>query len=427
MRCALLFALSACGFQISTNAASGDDGTGTGDDGGVANGDATQFPDSDLPDAMQLPDGGIAFDALHVPTTGDVVGTQDLVFASNTTIDTGTLSIGTPLPSGVTFDMWPQTSGGELAVLHVGRLLVPVGVTVRVIGSRPLVVISAGEIVVNGSIDVGARRDVPGAGGSGPGMGAGKGNDGQHAGNYNDSGASGGSFGSVGGAGGSSTACASNDVPITNPGSTYGSSSLDILVGGSGGGNAFNSTCGLHTAGAGGGAIQLSSATRVTISGGVNAGGGGGGAGLSLKPTGHCDMAAGSGGGSGGAIVLQSPRVEILAGGAIAANGGGGGSSGGDPNGQDDYPAADGGDGNDGGLATMGGDPGGDVGTWSSAGGRGGGRAGASAAGANATDCNGNGGGGGGGVGRIVVATSVLNGQYSNSGTDSPVATSITY
>jgi len=390
---------------------------------------ATPTGDDDQP----LPDGSLPGDGtppttdgapativpLHVPDAP--VGTGDLTLTE--TIDTTDLTIGgsSSFPAGVTFDTMTQTAGGTVAVLHVRGLRVPTNV--RVTGSRPLVVVAGGDIEIVGVLDGAARRNTAGPGGADPGMGDGAGHAGMHVSTFRDAGGSGAGFATIGGTGGAATGC-NPTAPTTTAGTDYGDAQLTKLVGGSGGGAAFASSCGTRPPGAGGGAIQLSSATHIRITGGITVGGGGGGGGKA-QATGspQCDDSAGAGGGSGGAIVLQSPLVDVD--GTIAANGGGGGSSGGDPNGDDSPPEADGVDGQDGQLGSTRATGGIDVGVWSAAGGAGGAIA-SVVNGSPNPDCDGNGGGGGGSAGRIVIATPST-GATTQSGTVSPQSTQLAY
>lgn len=407
------FALIVTACQFKPGALNGSSGDG-GADGAVST------------DGELAGDAAAALEPLHVPPAGSAVGTADLVLDAD--VDTSALSIGgsTTLPAGVTFDVWPQlgSGGGELAVLHVRALSVPTSVTVRVTGSRALVVIAGGNITIDGQLAGNARGDEPGPGGAGPDAGIGKGNPGAHASSFRDSGGSGAGFATAGGTGGRVTGCMPT-VGTVAAGTTYGDAMLTTLLAGSGGGTAYNGTCGNRPGGAGGGAIQLSSATQIaiTLTGGINVGGGGGGGGRSPINTG-CNMTAGSGGGSGGAIVLQAPLVNIS--GTLAANGGAGGSSAGDVEGDNNYPSAQGEDGQDGALSDIAAAAGADVGVWSSAGGSGGANTAGPGDGLQNDDCDGNGGGGGGSVGRIVIAIPT-SGAVMSTGTASPPHVPITY
>ena len=135
----------------------------------------------DAPDPIDAAVDAPAIDAAphditHVAVADETLGTGDLVFSANATIDTGTLALtGATLPAGTELVAVAQDGGGpELAILRVHMLTIDAGVTVRAVGSRPLVVM-AETVQLDGILDAGARRDVPGAGGSAPQSGAGRG------------------------------------------------------------------------------------------------------------------------------------------------------------------------------------------------------------------------------------------------------------
>lgn len=112
-------------------------------------------------------------------------------------------------------------------------------------------------------------------------------------------------FGTAGAGGG-----AANGNVGASPGTVAGTDTLVPLRGGCVGGFVIGSG---SIAGAGGGALQVSSRTKitVTVAGVVDAGGGGG-----------QFFLVGGGGGSGGGILLEAAVVAV--GGTLAANGGGG-------------------------------------------------------------------------------------------------------
>jgi hypothetical protein len=354
-----------------------------------------------------LADGGTRSSVLHLADGDSVAGTSALMLSDTIAIDTGSLMIsGATLPAGVTFDARPQLGGGpELAVLHVGGLMVTSGAQVRITGTRPLVIVAGGDVQVDGVLDASANGAVPGPGGSIGGGGGGAGGGGNHLAQYSDSGAGGGGFGGTGAAGGAITGCASPVVAGT-AGPAFGDAAITQLVGGSGGGAGSGGVCPVNAGGGAGGALQITSAARIQIgtSGQLLAGGGGGSGGTDCNNT---DANSGGGGGSGGAIVLQAPAVTNA--GVIAANGGGGGGSGsgnvasGQPgqNAQASATPAAGGNGASG-AGTTGGA----------------GAAGRTAAVAGTSNvCGDNAGGGGGGVGRIAASSG-----FSNSGVVSPDA-----
>jgi hypothetical protein len=187
----------------------------------------------------------------------------------------------------------------EVGVFVTGSLNVGPDATVSVMGSRPLVIVTSGDIFVSGIIEATPAgfemRYGNGGGFSSPvsssASHSGKGPGGGGA----PTGTSGGGGGGYCGKGGGTTG-----------GMAYGNAAISPLLGGSSG------ALGDSWAGAGGGAIQLVSATSITLTSlaKINVGGGGG-------------EWEGNGGGSGGAILLEAPVVTM--GGTLAANGGGGG------------------------------------------------------------------------------------------------------
>lgn len=366
-------------------------------------------------DGANDPDAGLAGDAgpdaaphdiAHLVAADESLGSGDLAITADASLDTGALAIaGVTLPAGVELVAVAQDGGGpELAVLRVRDFSIAAGVTLTATGSRPLVVI-AESIAIDGALDAGARRDMPGAGGSPAQMGAGRGADGVRDGSYADGGGGGGGFGQAGAKGGNGSGASGGAG-----GGENGDQALSQLGGGSGGGGAPTGGCDFTSPGAGGGAVQLYARTSITVgaTGAINAGGGGGSGGKSCT----FQYLAGTGGGSGGAIYLQSATITNA--GIIAANGGGGGGG---------ASGSDGGPGQDGSATTAratGGTSGGDM--YGAAGGRGAARVGDATVGDNAGDL-GNGGGGGGGGGRIVFAYQVM----LTEGTTSPTHFAFTF
>ncbi len=330
----------------------------------------------------------------HLPVDAQFAGTADLSLGT-VVVDTTVPEVrGMALPSGVTFDVRPhEPFGPELAVLHVRGLTVAAGSAVRVIGTRPLVVVAATDIELGGVLDASGKRDVPGAGAA---TNRGAGSDGL----ATDESAGGGGAGhSAAGAAGSNASGANGQG-----GATYGDAELSVLSGGSKGGVGGFRLCAPQPGGAGGGAVQLfaAGAIRVGDSGGVNAGGGGGTGGKICNTA-----AAGSGGGSGGAIFLQANEVQVR--GVLAANGGGGGSGTTACGGF----SSDGLPGEDGTLAAAPARGGLSADCGSTVGGSGGSLQGAAVAAPNG---NGAGGGGGGAPGRIRIVSAkpaVLDGVVS--------------
>ncbi len=288
-------------------------------------------------------------------------GTVDLV------LNTGTTALDSTDQAAC--DSLALNSGGvPICVKKYRTVSISVGAILSLTGSRPLALVATDSVQIDGILNAGARRTVPGPGGGfftgvpgsgGPGMGPSS---------------SGAGYGANGGAGKGSPSAS---------GFPYGSVDLIPLFAGSGGapeGGGVDASPG----GAGGGAIQLVSCGSLIVgsNGIINAGGGGGSPGVG----------AGGGGGSGGAVLLEALNITIS--GIIAANGGGGGGGGG-------VTLPLGGFGQDGqasrsALPSLGGVSGG-------AGSGGDGGASSSPNGGDGTGTASGGGGGGGAVGRIRV------------------------
>lgn len=252
-------------------------------------------------DPCALPAGGaVALTAQYEPFTLDTDGTvtsikgkmNNMVPITTTVIDQGT----TPA-----------------LLISSDDFRIDAGVTLRVTGSRPLIIASRSTIAIAGTISINGIRastaagsnpaslctvTAPTAGISGAG-GAG--------------GGGGGGFQSPGGAGGAGD---SDTGPRAGGASGAAVTVPTIVRGGCGGALGGSGGGGSASPGAGGGAIQLTAKSAITIAGSINAGGGGGNPGISVD-------GGGAGGGAGGYIGLEAPTVTIT--GGIAANGGGGG------------------------------------------------------------------------------------------------------
>ncbi len=230
---------------------------------------------------------------------------------------------------------------------------IPAGVTVRVQGSAPLRIFSAGPVRVLGTLDLSGSAGGTGVCGNGPvsneGLGGPAGATGARGGSYAGSytlapsgsgrgggagamsnvtgpGGGGASYATVGTAGGVATCCASrcgSDFRGTGgaAGATYGGAELSTLEGGSGGGaGAFGGADnGCGGGGGGGGGAGVIVAPTIDVSGAILANGGNGG---SEDPA--CD-GGGGGGGSGGALWLRASTVTIS--GRVTAVGGSGGTT----------------------------------------------------------------------------------------------------
>jgi hypothetical protein len=207
----------------------------------------------------------------------------------------------------------PNGFPSEALVIPCQNLTIPAGSTLRLKGARAVIFAVYGAVTVDGTISAGGNGAEPGPGGGGsPGpLGAGVGGSG--AGHALAGSGGGGNFqnGGNGGAG--------NDAFTPTGGVAQSPSNvalIPLLAGAAAGAVANNS----NVSGVGGGAVQITSRDRITVSGIINAGGGGGE---------RAQESAGAwgahGGGAGGGILLEAPSVSIS--GVVVANGGAGGGS----------------------------------------------------------------------------------------------------
>ena len=221
----------------------------------------------------------------------------------------------------------PLDSQGD-NVYHFTTITIPEGVTVRlsedILGTKPMIWLATGAVVVNGIIDLDGQRGhnhnevrlpaIAGAGGHGGGVGAAGASgafpgDGPGAGKVCQD-AEDGDQGDGGGAGHATAGAGDNPENLAGP--AYGNNFLLPLLGGSGGaGGIVRRGANAGGGGAGGGVFLLASNTSIALNGEIRANGGVGGAGASLNE---------GGGGSGGGIRLMSPIISGT--GALNANGG---------------------------------------------------------------------------------------------------------
>jgi hypothetical protein len=169
---------------------------------------------------------------------------------------------------------------------------------VQITGSLAVAFVAPGPISVNGLIQLNGAHGAPGPGAQLTGSCVGL------------------VRGSVGSGAGNATAGAAAHSNLPQFDLAGGSIQVDpiTLQGGCNGGGSTDCTLGF-----GGGAVQLSSLSSITIgtNGIIDAGGGGGG---------NSSTNTGCGGGSGGRVIIEAPVVTLL--GGITANGGAGGSCG---------------------------------------------------------------------------------------------------
>jgi hypothetical protein len=324
----------------------------TGDDGAAPE-DPPSFPEDITPlphacgaDRAPCVDSGCTSTCLaatHVPNHfGDYVMAQTLksidisgsAIASTSDGRIGGIRAANADPtvfevrSGIGFVRRKQsTTTIELGVWTFAALRVRGG-TLRIEGDASALLASRTDVTIeaDGVIDVGARGRTPGPGGfaggtfvqagggcGGGGVPGGSGTSGD--GGQAHGGGGGGGFGTAGGPGGGSSFYGEQPG---DGGQACVSFPFD-LVGGSGGAGA--DTSGFVPGpfgGGGGGALQITALTALSLAGVLTSGGGGG-------RTAEGNSRHGAGGGSGGMIVLEAPRIPRLA--RVYTNGGGGGSA----------------------------------------------------------------------------------------------------
>lgn len=226
-----------------------------------------------------------------------------------TTLDTSRATPALSNSCGATprISVQTQADGSSVAVLVMRDLTVAKGSSLRLVGTRPVVLAVLGDASIEGTIDASADRDLPGAGGD-VSCGSSTGVDGTGNLFFGAGGGGGGGFGTSGGAGG-----LGDDARAGPGGATRGSDNLVPLVGGCRGGRGG----GCNGIAAGGGALQLSASGRVSVHGVIRANGAAGVNGCGFE-------GGGSGGGSGGAISIEARAIEAAPL-ALEADGGNGG------------------------------------------------------------------------------------------------------
>ncbi|MBX7115854.1 MAG: putative metal-binding motif-containing protein [Myxococcaceae bacterium] len=332
---------------------------------------------------------------------------SDVLLNCAATLDTGAL--GSAVPGSVTL-CGVQIPTGEIAqagtspAMLLGTHAFTVGDAgvITVVGERPLIIAASGSVVIRGSILAGGQGTTPGPGGNqnceaGTGAPGKVGMPGGSLGGNSEiscGGGGGAGLGTVGADGGA--ALEPNGAMGGQRGLAFGNAELSPLWGGCAGGQGGH--CGVlplpllaGVGGSGGGGLQISSASVLTVTGLIASPGAGGQGGTSAN-------SGGGGGGSGGAILLEC--TAFLASGSVTANGGSGG-GGANVNGPGDG-------GVNGALRSL--NPvlgGGGGSTFGGAGGRGGAANGVCQVGTAGNVDHGGGGGGGGAVGRIRINASV--------------------
>jgi len=333
----------------------------------------------------------VYFDACGVPApSGDLVLDLNGVYVFDT--DSGSLHDPNLNNVGVTTAV---VVGGRALVAN--NVIVTVGSTLRFEGAVPALLIAFGDITVSGTVeansywDSSAQTFVQGAGANAAACPTSPPDPGAECAMHGGSGGGGGAFGGDGGAGGAGGV--GHDCGGGNPNGIAGGaggialgSPPGSLRGGCAGREGSQNNSGntdFGPGGPGGGALHITAAQTITVSGKVHAGGSGGGAGLDKR-------SGGGGGGSGGMLGLEATSIVVLTTGVVAANGGGGGG------GAENAAAMPGENGQPSGTAASGG-------AGQNNGGPGGaGGASTSPDGVSADPADRGGGGGGGGVGFIL-------------------------
>jgi uncharacterized membrane protein YgcG len=208
------------------------------------------------------------------------------------------VSFNTTIEGTICTQIIAQANGPDVCIIHASSISIAATESVKIRGSRALVLVADGDITIDGTLDLSGDKDVSGPGG-------GKLTGGSPSGT---SGGGGGGFAGAGGAGGTTIAGGA-----ANGGAAIDPLALPVLEGGT----AANGSTG---GGAGGALMLVSCRGAIRVSGLIDLGGGGGGGGASNNGV---VTRGGAGGGSGGFGLFQAVTFEVT--GQIFANGGGGG------------------------------------------------------------------------------------------------------
>lgn len=195
---------------------------------------------------------------------------------------------------------------GTPCVIAAERVTIPF--PLRVIGSRPLVILASESITIRAALDASSRRD----GSSGPGRRTDCASPSGSGTNLAAGGGAGGTFGFAGGPGGAASGAIAVAPRAVSP--------LVSFAGGCAGGDggAVTGQSARARGGGGGGGVYLIAGASIDVrgNGSINASGAGGeGGGLGQ---------GGAGGGAGGTIGFDAPAI-VIEGHVIAKGGGGGG------------------------------------------------------------------------------------------------------
>lgn len=271
-------------------------------------------------------------------TCSNLAVAADVTLSGTYTLDT---SLSPPELSG------PGLSGalmgsveGSAAVFCVGSLVTDSTTTINVQGNRPLTLVAASLIQLDGVLHAGGVYASDEHGRSGTAGGAG-GGDSAMMGNGPAGGKSGGGSGAGGGGGGNAVAGFAGGGTM-NASNTPGGDALPTPNIGSGGGGGGSGNSKGGGGGGGGGFVQLSASYMIKLgNAGIDVTGGGGAGGFpSIGSAAPGTGGGGGGGGAGGIIVLDAPTVSVDNG-CLSVLGGPGGEGGGATlRGRDNMPKA---------------------------------------------------------------------------------------
>ncbi len=251
------------------------------------------------------PSNGLATYLDMVPNPADL----DLSMGGTILTDTGVITDSTSQPVAAMTFLVPGVAGAPAIRVIVARNVTLGNVTIAgsaAISPNPLAIVATGDIMIPGVVSVVAGNLTSGAciGGSGSTGTTGTGADGPevHA-------AGGGANATAGGTGGTVLDDGGQGLqtPPAAGGTPTGTSAIVPLQGGCASGGSHDLTAGTSsTFGAlGGGALQLSSRTTVSVTGSIDASG---------------NME----GGAGGGVLIEAPAVTIGPQGSLLARGGAG-------------------------------------------------------------------------------------------------------
>ncbi|MCY1033827.1 putative metal-binding motif-containing protein [Corallococcus sp. BB11-1] len=253
---------------------------------------------------------------------------RTLITTGNVMFDTDNGEFGTWTPAEAVVNLaqlqvLPITQGDGIP----SALLIPVrtlelGGTLRIVGSRPVILAVFGDATLNHPILVSGRFEngtmVPGAGGQQVCTGI-AGTNGSYVNNWGGGGggAGGGTPGAAGGTGvGGAVQGLAGGARVSAPIPLLGG-----CAGGAGGG--MSGVLG-GMGGAGGGAVQISVSRTLTVATHISASAAAG-LGGRAQASGPSAASGGGGGGSGGLVVLEAFQLNLTGNARLTANGGGGG------------------------------------------------------------------------------------------------------